>query len=160
MIVHAGTETYLSDRDLHRVGTRRSHDDRVISLTRWAGAGQKHDALDWAHLTEMKIKDFGYLITGWDSYGAPEVTSTAIATAVHMVDQLKNLPWHPFVGPTSDGGVQFEWVRGESYLSYEVLPGGAIEVAYAHPDGREWLGPLGEEPDDLQSVYVALLESR
>ena len=122
--------------------------------------GHRSDPLEWIAATKIRIKEFGLLEPDWDSYDASPISLSALDQAYGMVEQMADLPWRPFVVPTSDGGVQFEWRVQEYELALHVQASGEVEVFYSDPAGHEWLGPWGEEPDDLIEVYISILEAR
>lgn len=129
-------------------------------MTSATSIGNRSDPLEWIAATKIRIKEFGLLEPNWDSYGASAVSLSALDRAHRMVDQMAGLPWRPFVVPTPDGGIQFEWRAGEYELALQVKADAEVEVFYSDPSGREWLGSWGEQPDDLVEVYISILEAR
>lgn len=56
----------------------------------------------------LVIDMFKELETNWDSYGAPPVSNEAIKAAKKFINECVEGKL-PFVGPTCDGGIEFEW---------------------------------------------------
>lgn len=151
---------FLTSRDLSPSNVYRGDpNQKFLSLEDRESVRQDED--EWTYQTTLRIKEFGLLSQGWDSYGAPDIGHQAISRAIELVRTFASLPLRPFVAPTSEGGVEFEWSMGEhARLSVDIDEVGQIEVFYVLPDGREWSGSLGSEPDDLRGIYVELLEAR
>lgn len=112
--------------------------------------------LEWAASTKLRIKDFGTWADNWDSYGAPGVSFRAIQRAVELVDRLAKMDWRPVVGPTSEGGIEFEWAKGRYRVAIEVLESGDLQIFYYLPDDDEWLGSPADSPRDLSEVFTVL----
>ena len=105
----------------------------------------------WVHDVTIKIKEYSSLEEGWDSYGAPPISVGAISGAAAMVQQLHGLP-RPFIAPTSEGGVTFEWHRTGTNFAIEILDVDEIEVTYHLLSGDSWSGALTDLPIDASQV--------
>lgn len=53
-----------------------------------------------------RLRRFGDMSPGWDSYGAKEIDVDCIHKALELYERLPPGPWIPV--PCSDGGVQIE----------------------------------------------------
>lgn len=78
---------------------------------------------DWLPFVEKQLDAIASLPEGWDSYGAAAPNPTWINGARNLVECLSQAPGvpKPFVNPTRNGGVQFEWEAGERYFELEVV---------------------------------------
>jgi hypothetical protein len=93
---------------------------------------------DTLTLAEKLIAPLRALQTGWDSYGAPPINATALASATTLIEVTAGagLP-EPVVIPCSDGGVSLEWHTGPDELSFKIDPKGSlVEVFRSDASGE------------------------
>src|ERR1700689_4670777 len=93
--------------------------DRDIAESLRSVSGAPPNECDWSHDALIVIKEMWALNEGWDSYGSPRITTVALDYAGNLVEHMQGLP-RPFVAPTSEGGVMFEWHRSNINLVVEV----------------------------------------
>ena len=76
-----------------------------------------------------KIEQITELESNWDSFNSPPITIRCVSIMVRLL--LTMMEWRedlsldvpaPFVVPTSDGGIQFEWRKKFKYLEIASLP--------------------------------------
>jgi hypothetical protein len=111
---------------------------------------------DWSADAIMTIKDMWSLNDGWDSYGAMHISVLALDCAAELVEKMKGLP-KPFIAPTSEGGVMFEWHRPRANFVIEVSSAADVEIIYRLADGEDWSGNIAEMPLDPWRMADILL---
>ncbi len=107
-----------------------------------------------------KIGSFNALPEKSDEWSAKQPSAAAVKTATRLVGLISGTglqPPMPFVFPTLDGGIQFEWRGSYRQLNLAVLPEGRTEYVLA-----ERGQPLTEDEltsdADLRNVLAWLLE--
>jgi hypothetical protein len=116
-----------------------------------------HSDMVPAWLSEIweQLQAIAALPDGWDSYGAPAPDSNRLEAAWGLLFCLcanTDLP-KPYVNPTRNGGVQFEWEAGERYFELEVVAERAATYLYCDDAAHvEETGNLFEEGDPLEPV--------
>jgi hypothetical protein len=68
----------------------------------------------------------------------------------------------PYVNPTRNGGVQFEWEKGQRYFEIEIVDKGAATYLYCDDDAHvEEKGSIFEEEDPLEPMrdYIRKVQS-
>lgn len=106
-------------------------------------------AMRFAPIVE-RIRSFGALAEGWDSYSAAPVDSAAIDGALNFLivadaqsrARAQTMPF-PFTAPTARGGVQFEWEFGDRVLVIEFVGATQIE-AMREVDGEAIEGSVSQ----------------
>ena len=84
----------------------------------------------------MQLQAIKTLPDGWDSYGAssPDVRKVDAAWGLLLcLSKDESLP-RPYVNPTRNGGVQFEWESGGRYFELEVVAERAATYLYRDDD--------------------------
>lgn len=86
----------------------------------------------WSHDLVMRIGQLGELTRGWDSHGAlpvdPRCAESAVRFLLSVLDA--SIP-KPFVVPTVQGGIQFEWHRAGVDLEVEIRSPAGFRVYFA-----------------------------
>jgi hypothetical protein len=86
----------------------------------------------WLPDVWKQLQAMASLPDGWDSYGAPSPDTNKLEAAWGLLVCLcdnADLP-KPYVNPTRNGGVQFEWEAGERYFELEVVAERAATYLY------------------------------
>jgi len=98
----------------------------------WPGAGTSPSLVFQvpSHLGPVvsQLAELESLRPGWNSYGAPRISWTAINAAIQL---LVSYHWDgplPCVSPTSRGGVQLEWGGDEDGVEVELSSDGSISA--------------------------------
>jgi hypothetical protein len=105
-----------------------------------------------------RIDELTNLQPNWDSYGGPEVQPSAALHAVRLLAAIfQNDVPPPAIVPTSQGGLQLEWHRGQASLEMEILPDRKVEVFFMKPSGRTWEGPLANNQWRLETFLEQLM---
>jgi hypothetical protein len=105
------------------------------------------------------LSQFAWLPANWDTYGGLPATSKAVFGSLHVISRLMtDTSMSPATVPTSEGGIQFEWYRGQGdELSIGVGPRGEISVFRVN----EGAGQMDEYDDvklaDLTSLVTSLI---
>ena len=118
----------------------------------------------WLSDVWEQLQAIAALSDGWDSYGAAAPDSNKLEAAWGLLVclcQNTDLP-KPYVNPTRDGGVQFEWEAGERYFEIEVVAERAATYLYCDDAAHvEETGSIFEEEDPLEPVraYIRKVEA-
>ena len=80
-----------------------------------------------------KLDRLADLHDGWDSYGSPAITETALRAARNVVEAIPGAELTPCdvtvrVLPVPGGGIQFEVNHPNAYLELEILPDGRTRI--------------------------------
>jgi hypothetical protein len=98
---------------------------------RWLGEGlQSGLHCEWLEQAARQFQAIASLPHGWDSYGSPPPDVGKLEAGWRLLLRLcvaGDLP-KPYINPTRDGGVQFEWEDGPRYFEVEVQR--AAEATY------------------------------
>ncbi|MBN1590108.1 MAG: hypothetical protein JW888_11380 [Pirellulales bacterium] len=110
---------------------------------------------DWLPEITKQLEAIEALPDGWDSHGAPSPDSRKLKAARGLLCSLCEVPDlpQPYVNPTRNGGVQFEWEVGQRYFELEVV--GERAATYLYRDDvahREETGDVFE----LESLECVL----
>ena len=102
------------------------------------------------------MREIADLPDGWDSYGAPSPDVRKLNAAWGLLRCLcedTDLP-RPYVNPTRNGGVQFEWEAGQRYFELEVVAERA--ATYLYCDDVAHVEETGDifETDPLEPVLA------
>jgi len=112
-----------------------------------------------------KIIQFSNLKYNWDSYGSQPINRNCILTAARLI--LEIISWRdkfklevpvPFLVPTHEGGLQFEWKIENRYLEIEIITGKPIE--YFATDREYELEGIIETEDDLRELIQWIVYCR
>ena len=106
---------------------------------------------NWWSEVKTKLNGFKDLEENWDSYGASPIEEELIEKAFNLLllSQLGNIP-KPFVFPRKDGGVNFEWHKGDKFLSLEIRKDGMGYFFIDRLKNKPEEG--GFEADNLDSI--------
>ncbi len=97
--------------------------------------------VDWYNKMIKSVIDFRALSPNWDGYGALEICVGVIADAIRLLSEIiRDDTPEPYIFPTPQGGVQFEWHTEKIDLEIEIVPDSKVIVLYTDPDGtdEEW----------------------
>lgn len=121
--------TVLSDQDCRRPPSVATRDYREI-LSGFNFDQTLEQILD-------RLNDLANLSANWDSYGAKRIDTLCIRTAFNVLASVmrEDTP-APWIVPTPDGHVQFEWHTQGIDLEVEVSSAVSIHVSYED----HWLG--------------------
>lgn len=113
-------------------------------------------ACPWLQEIALQLQAIAALSDGWDSYGASSPDANKVNAAWSLIVCLcesANLP-KPYVNPTRNGGVQFEWEVGERYFELEVVAERA--ATYFYCDGDSHVEESGDifEDESLETVLA------
>lgn len=106
----------------------------------------------WGDELERSLDSLTALPQGWDGEGASGVSEVAASEAEQLLARVAvdGAP-RPFLAPTAEGGVSFEWRSPACTVIVEVEPDGDESALFQHRlSGYIWEGPLTEAPDDLE----------
>ncbi|MBN2290828.1 MAG: hypothetical protein JXM70_00295 [Pirellulales bacterium] len=95
-----------------------------------------HAQAFWLPEIFEQLRVIASLPEGWDSYGAPTPEFHKVEAAANLISCLAddpNLP-KPYVNPTRDGGVQFEWESEAKYFELEIKAERAATFFYSDED--------------------------
>jgi len=92
----------------------------------------------WFLETAQKVVSLGQLELDWDGYGAPLIGQVPILLAIRILAAITqdDTP-EPYVFPTSNGGVQFEWHTKKANLEVEITGDSKLLVLFDDADGKE-----------------------
>ena len=109
---------------------------------------------DWLPFVHRQLQAIALLPDGWDSYGAPRPNSSWLSGARSLIDCLSRAPGlpRPYVNPTRNGGVQFEWEAGPRYFELEVLAERAATYYWRDLSKAEQKEGMVFEGDSLDTV--------
>jgi hypothetical protein len=80
--------------------------------------------------SKEKIISFSLLEENWSTYGSEKIKEKAILDSLSLLELLdSNLPL-PFIVPTANGGIQFEWNYGNDGLEIEWIKPNIFEYYY------------------------------
>jgi hypothetical protein len=113
-------------------------------------------APDWLSEISKQFQAIADLPDGWDSYGAPSPDIHKLDAAWGLLVCLcrdVNLP-KPYVNPTRNGGVQFEWEVGGRYFEIEIV--GERVATYLYCDDNAHVEKTGNifEEESLGTVLT------
>ncbi|MFH1921740.1 MAG: hypothetical protein ABIP48_17895 [Planctomycetota bacterium] len=125
------------------------------------GAGETQ--CDWLSFVHKQLQAIESLPDGWDSYGAPRPSASILSGARNLIECLSQAPGlpQPYVNPTRNGGVQFEWEAGERYFELEVLAERAATYYWRDHSNADQQEGTVFEGDRLDTVleYVRRVEA-
>ncbi|MBN2215958.1 MAG: hypothetical protein JW719_01145 [Pirellulales bacterium] len=103
-----------------------------------------------------QLEAIASLPDGWDSYGAPAPDVNKLEAAGGLLFCLcvnSDLP-KPYVNPTRNGGVQFEWEKDQRYFEIEVV--GERAATYLYNDEVARVEETGDlfEAEDLEPLQA------
>jgi hypothetical protein len=75
-----------------------------------------------------QVRDLKDLQPNWDSYGALQVSNSAVDAAINLLTELRWTGPLPSVAPTASGGVHLEWGGDEEGVEVTIGPNGAMTV--------------------------------
>ena len=112
-----------------------------------------------ARATLEAVRAVRDLPAGWDGYGSPSLTPSALRTAAYLVTQVEILESPPHVAPVPGGGIQLEWTLGDRELEIEVTPEGDVLYLLRRGsssvdgwlDRSRWIVPLLEQVRGVSS---------
>jgi len=108
-----------------------------------------------------RIYELTNLQPNWDSYGGLGVHPSAARHTVRLLAAIfQNDVPPPAIVPTSQGGLQLEWHRGQASLEMEVMPDLKVEVFFLMPSGRTWEGPLANNQWRLETFLGQLMSEK
>jgi hypothetical protein len=118
----------------------------------------------WLSEVGEQLQAIAALPNDWDSYGAAAPDFNKLEAAWGLLFCLcanTDLP-KPYVNPTRNGGVQFEWEAGERYFEIEVVAERAATYLYCdHAAKVEETDSIFGEEDPLEPVraFIRKVES-
>ena len=93
----------------------------------------------WLSQAQARFRDLSLLPRNWDSYdadpGSPECLAAAWALAVRLA-AVPSVPL-PLIHLTRDGGVHFEWLRGQRSFSIELADPRTMHLHYGDWENKE-----------------------
>jgi hypothetical protein len=109
----------------------------------------------WLSEVLEQLQAIAALPEGWDSYGAhvPDANKLEAAWAlIFCLCRNTDLP-KPYVNPTRNGGVQFEWEQGQRYFEIEIVAEVAATYLYCDDNAHvEETGTIFEDEDPLEPL--------
>lgn len=90
----------------------------VAPLRRRAALPQINPLSELRKINEMKIRDFGKLLPGWDGYGALPIPGVVITRALGVISKLNEQPLYVF--PSARETIQFEYDIADTSLEREI----------------------------------------
>jgi len=107
-------------------------DARIAQADAAFGFGAGHAA--WLDDAKLEFEAIEQLSEGWDCDGALPPNPAVINGGISLLESLAEMPMipKPFINPTRNGGVQFEWEVGPRYFEIDVVSPGA--AAYFFQD--------------------------
>ncbi len=119
----------------------------------------------WLYPSLNALQRVSRLPDDWDSYGGRPIADLAVMGALKalfqvLAHQSRELP-APAVVPTSEGGVQLEWHRGEGDIEIRVSPSGKYSVFLRDPRTQEGIDiePVGRADFHRVGETIATLWS-
>ena len=111
----------------------------------------------WIEYAQFRIKEAFRLLPDWDHAGAEPVSVEAAFLANAIAQQLNEARLsRPFITPTIEGAIAFEWSGGEADVFLTVYEAD-VDVAVRDPaDGRFHEGRLSEMGDYLGRALARL----
>ena len=93
-----------------------------------------------------KLQELSQLEKNWDSYGADTITTIAIDVATIILETLEAMSFPiPWIIPTADGGISFEWHKANAEFSLSINELGDLESVFIASKGDDYfeLGGVG-----------------
>jgi len=114
----------------------------------------------WLPFVREQLQAIESLSDGWDSHGAPAPDQRLVVAARRLIESLARVPDlpQPYVNPTRNGAVQFEWEAAPRYFELEIVAERAAEYLYSDDVAREEQTGGLREGESLQQV-VAYIRS-
>lgn len=92
-------------------------------------------SLNQAFIENIKrINEIARLTDNWNENGAPSFPAFQIEMMKHIVNRLNR---QPFITPTANGSIQFEYENKDDYLEFELFSDGRIKVFSYFADGKQ-----------------------
>ncbi len=81
-----------------------------------------------------KIRSFGQLNEGWDSYSADAPSDIAVSAALDLLDELENADVVPeWVAPTGDSSILMRYKSGDVCFNWEFHSDGDVAMMRKSP---------------------------
>lgn len=113
----------------------------------------------WISSVRKGVRRLLELEAGWDTYGAPPISTEAIKAAMRVLFSVagrETLP--PTIVPTSAGGCQLEWHSEMVDIEIECSPTGDTSLFMQHqPSGQIWEGGVEEHVAYIRRFLDLLL---
>lgn len=142
----------ISSRLIER-GARPDYRTESIAAEDWpVSAGESQ--CPWLPFVRKQLQAIAALPEGWDSYGAPSPDAPLVASARGLIECLAlvaDFP-QPYVNPTRNGGVQFEWEAGERYFELEIVADGEATYYWRDHSKAEQQEGMVFEGDRLDTI--------
>ena len=91
----------------------------------------------WFLETIAQLLELLSLGDNWNGYGESAIHTSSVKRAVNVLDIIGREGPRPGVVPTSDGGIQLEWVGNGFEIEVEIPPSGGASVFVVDPQGNE-----------------------
>ena len=108
----------------------------------------------WLYEVLHEITVLARLPANWDSYGGRPLDGATAVAAIRLLAQIMgdDSP-APSVVPTSLGGIQLEWHRGEIDLEIQIDPEEKVDAWYhSRTTGEEWEGEENLEQELIRYI--------
>ncbi len=113
----------------------------------------------WFEIALQKLIDLEDLKDNWDSEGAPPIDIDCIFSAILLLAQITqdNTP-EPYVFPTIQGGIQFEWHTKKVDLEIEIVDPLTVVVLFDDEEEKEhdWEQKLTQ--NDLPKLIDCIIQ--
>jgi len=84
-----------------------------------------------------KIRSFGQLSKGWDSYSADAPSDIAVSAALTLLDELEKVDAVPeWVAPTGDSSILMQYKSGDVSFNWEFHSDGDVAMMRKPPDEK------------------------
>lgn len=113
---------------------------------------------EWREYARYRIKEILALGPDWDLEGAPLIEDAAAETARELAEALIRLAVkRPFILPSQEGGIVFEWITPSLELSLAVVTEDIIAHIYYPETNEEVEGAIAEVSPNLVDALNALI---
>lgn len=122
--------------------------EKTIRRSDYAVTDDRRAQSSWLPEVLEQLNAIASLPDGWDSHGAPAPDVRKVEAAGGLIvclAEASDLP-KPYVNPTRNGGVQFEWEVGSRYFELDVV--GERAATFLYSDDAEQVEEMGEIFED------------
>ena len=125
------SDAALVDRELDREERSGAVDDRALSV-RAPRVPQARGLPSWWTQATEQLRAMRSLGENWDGYGAAAPRAEILHSAIgflRFLSRYVSVPL-PYMSPTRNGGVLFEWERGPHQLEVDICTRDAASYVY------------------------------
>lgn len=116
-------------------------------------------SVSWFNIALQKLIDLEDLKDNWDSEDAPPINIDCIFSAIILLAQITqdNTP-EPYIFPTIQGGIQFEWHTKKVDLEIEIVDPSTVLVLFDDEEEKEHDWEQGLTQRDLPKLIDCIIK--